>query len=115
MFTHSFFSLNPFPPPHRRRAPLFPKYFGEWLVWISYTLFAASSVARGSTERVGVAVNVAILALLANLVYCLWICLRWWTGAAPAEHYSKQRRPTYKDYIRRVSCIVPWFPLPKKD
>ena len=92
-----------------------PNYFGEWLVWISYALFAAGSVARGSMHHAGSTATALILALLLNLVYCLWVCLRWWTGAAPAEHFSKQRRPEYKDYIRRVSCIVPWFPLPKRE
>jgi len=89
-----------------------PNYFGEWCVWISYALFAAGSVVR-HRERFGTALSVMLLALLGNLVYALWTCLRWWTGAAPAEHFSRQRRPAYDDYVRRVSCIVPWFPLPK--
>lgn len=92
-----------------------PNYFGEWCVWISYSIWAAISVARGAGDRMSTSVSVVTVVLLANLVYALWVCLRWWTGAAPAEHFSKKRRPAYKDYIRRVSCIVPWFPLPKKE
>ena len=51
------------------------QYFGEWLVWISYAIFAATSVARGSTEHAGTVANALILALLANLVYLPFPCV----------------------------------------
>ena len=36
-------------------------------------------------------------------------CLVYWTGAGPAEYYSVQRRPGYRDYQAAVPCLFPSF------
>lgn len=46
------------------------------------------------------------------MVLKFYNCLVYWTGVEPSEFFSLQHRPGYADYQRRVSCFVPWEPVP---
>jgi len=37
----------------------------------------------------------------------MYDCLVYWTGAAPAEHFSEKKRPLYRRYQRETNCFWP--------
>jgi steroid 5-alpha reductase family enzyme len=73
-----------------------PNYFFEWLMWVAYALFAAASPYGWIT----IACPAAMLFFLFSV-----------TGIPPAEAQAlKSRGDEYRDYQRRTSVFVPWFP-----
>lgn len=76
-----------------------PNYFFEWMVWVAFFVFALGS----PWGWVG-----AISPLL--MLYFL-TCM---TGIPPSEAHSlASRGDAYRDYQRRTSVFVPWFPKSK--
>lgn len=83
-----------------------PNYLGEWGCWCGWALIGASQVGDVMPEPEARLVFWTALALLPVLLYD---CLVYWTGAGPAEYYSVQRRPGYRDYQAAVPCLFPSF------
>jgi steroid 5-alpha reductase family enzyme len=76
-----------------------PNYFFEWVVWIGYFVFALGSP-WGWT---GIVSPLLMLFFLTRM-----------TGIPPAEARAlASRGEAYREYQRRTSVFVPWFP--KKD
>lgn len=74
-----------------------PNYFFEWCLWVSYALFAFPVPLWGWVS-------------FASPLLLLILVLRV-TGIPPTEEQALKSRPeAYKDYQRRVSAFVPWFP-----
>jgi len=73
-----------------------PNYFFEWLVWVSYAVFALSSPWGW----------VSIVSPLLMLYFLVFV-----TGIPPSEAHSiASRGQVYRDYQRRTSAFIPWFP-----
>ena len=73
-----------------------PNYFFEWVVWISYFVFALGS----TWGWVGVVSPLLMLYFLT--------CV---TGIPPSEAQSiATRGEAYRDYQKRTSVFIPWFP-----
>ena len=84
-----------------------PNYLGEWLVWAGLTVSTLPSlVALGVQLHVWQTLGLG-LALL-YLPYLMYQVLVHYSGAVPAEYYSRQKRPGYVDYQRRVPRFWPW-------
>lgn len=74
-----------------------PNYFGDSAVWWAFGLF---SIAAGS-----------YLAVLGSLLMTGLIIKV--SGVALLERSLKDKKPEYKDYIRRTSAFFPWPPKKK--
>ena len=73
-----------------------PNYFFEWLLWVSYWLFACASPWGWAT--------------LFAPALMLWVLLRV-TGVAITEaHCLQTRGDDYRRYQQTTSAFVPWFP-----
>jgi steroid 5-alpha reductase family enzyme len=57
-----------------------------------------------SIVRGGLYFNLFFIAL--NMYYCLTE----WTGAIPAEYYSRQKRKGYDAYMNTTNMLIPWWP-----
>ena len=75
-----------------------PNYFFEWLVWVSYFAFAAASPGGLWT------------------LYCpalmLYFLFRVTGIPATEEQALRTKGDAYREYQRRTSAFVPWFPRP---
>lgn len=83
-----------------------PNYFGQWLQWIALVALALPSFLAIQDKLPVMAVVVFALAL-GWVVYLMYSTLVYYTGAVPAEHYSRQKRPAYADYQARVNRFFP--------
>ena len=73
-----------------------PNYFFEWCIWVAYFIFACAS----PWGWLSVICPAAMLYLLLRV-----------TGIPMTEEQSlRSRSDAYRDYQRRVSSFVPWFP-----
>jgi steroid 5-alpha reductase family enzyme len=73
-----------------------PNYFFDWLVWIGFATFAVTS----PWGFVGILSPALILCFLLGL-----------TGIPATEAQAlRSRGEEYRDYQRRTSAFVPWFP-----
>lgn len=73
-----------------------PNYFFEWVVWISYFVFSIGSPGY----LIGLGSPLLMLFFLTRV-----------TGIPPAEARSlASRGDAYRDYQRRTSAFIPWFP-----
>jgi steroid 5-alpha reductase family enzyme len=73
-----------------------PNYFGEWVIWCSYGLFALGS-------------PFGIVALIAPVA--IFVLLNFVSGIPLAEEQSlKSRGDHYVAYQRQTSKFFPWFP-----
>ena len=84
-----------------------PNYFGEWLVWVGLTVASLPSLLALDAqlqEWQSVGLGLALL----YLPYLMYQVLVHYSGAVPAEYYSRQKRPGYADYQRRVPRFWPW-------
>jgi len=72
-----------------------PNYFFEWLVWVSYFVFALPSP-WGWTQA-------------AAPLVMLWFLFRV-TGIPLTEAQARRSRDDYRDYQRSTSAFLPWFP-----
>ena len=108
-----------------------PNYFGEWSCWFgiviaalpsllsldldSAALTAAVDSAAASGESLSLRIALrrvvplrAVLGLaLVYVLRMMYDCLVYWTGAAPAEHFSEKKRPMYRRYQRDTNCFWP--------
>jgi len=73
-----------------------PNYFFEWVIWIAYAVFALGA-------------PWGWLGLISPLLMLLFLtCI---TGIPPSEAHSlASRGDAYRDYQRRTSPFIPWFP-----
>jgi steroid 5-alpha reductase family enzyme len=71
-----------------------PNYFGNFLLWWGIGLTAVSAGAAWTL------VGPALLTFLLLRV----------SGVSLLEATIAERRPGYRDYVRRTSAFVPWFP-----
>jgi steroid 5-alpha reductase family enzyme len=83
-----------------------PNYFGQWVQWIALVALALPSLLalRGAVH---VAALVIFALSLAWVVYLMYSTLVYYTGAVPAEHFSRLKRPAYADYQATVNRFVP--------
>ena len=83
-----------------------PNYFAEWMVWNALIVMTVPSwVAFGDAVHPihWIALGLATL-FLARVMYTV---LTEYSGAKPAEFYSVQKRPDYRDYQARTSMFFP--------
>ncbi len=71
-----------------------PNYFGDAMVWFSFALFC---LANGS--RWPVLGSILMILLIIRV-----------SGVTLLEKSLKETKPGYKEYIRKTSAFVPWFP-----
>ena len=71
-----------------------PNYFGDATVWAAYALFC---IASGSYWQI---IGSVIMIFLIVKV----------SGVALLEETIKDRKPEYKDYIKKTNSFFPWFP-----
>jgi steroid 5-alpha reductase family enzyme len=71
-----------------------PNYFGDSAVWWSFALF---SIAAGSYIPVLGAVLMTALIIKVS-------------GVSLLEKSLKDKKPEYRDYIKKTSAFIPWFP-----
>lgn len=83
-----------------------PNYFFEWLAWHGLILVALPSLIRLAGE-LALLPWLGFAAALAGISGGMYYVLVHLTGAVPAEHFSVQRRPDYRDYQRRVNRFFP--------
>ncbi len=77
-----------------------PNYFFEWCIWLAYFVFALAS----PWGWLSVICPAGILYLLLRV-----------TGVPMTEEQSlRSRGDAFRDYQRRVSVFVPWFPKAEK-
>ena len=84
-----------------------PNYFGEWMVWNSLCVIAIPSI---FDQQLPLWQTVALVFMLISVSAGLYDCLTVWTGAKPAEYFSVQKRPAYKQYQETTNMLIPWFP-----
>ncbi|MBK8253770.1 MAG: DUF1295 domain-containing protein [Polyangiaceae bacterium] len=75
-----------------------PNYFGEVLFWWGVFLFALAARNGGLWTVCG-----------ALVITCLFVFI----SIPMMDKRSAERKPEYKEYMRRVSPLVPWFPKPR--
>lgn len=71
-----------------------PNYFGECVLWWGFGAFGAAAGAWWTL--IGPVVMTVLLLKV--------------SGVAMLERTIAERRPAYRDYIRRTSAFVPWLP-----
>ena len=85
-----------------------PNYFFEWLVWTALVLAAVPSGLRlAEREQEPAHVLGALAAGLCYLSYMMYTFLVYQTGARPAEYWSVQKRPAYREYQRSTNMFWP--------
>lgn len=83
-----------------------PNYFAEWMVWNALVIAAIPSwLALQSSMHIVVWILLGLGALMASRL--MYNTLVYYTGAVPAEFYSVQKRPAYKDYQQTTNRFFP--------
>ncbi|UCF18755.1 MAG: DUF1295 domain-containing protein [Gemmatimonadota bacterium] len=72
-----------------------PNYFGDAMVWWGFFLFAAAT--PGALWTIYSPILMTFLLLRVS-------------GVALLERGLRETKPAYRDYVRRTSAFVPWFP-----
>jgi steroid 5-alpha reductase family enzyme len=72
-----------------------PNYFGECLIWWGLFLIALGVPGGWWTVASPVIITLVLLTM---------------TGVPLTESTTIERRPGYRDYIRRTPMFIPWFP-----
>jgi len=83
-----------------------PNYFGQWLQWITLAALALPSL-LSLRDSVPVAAFVMFALSLGWAIYLMYSTLVYYTGAVPAEHFSRLKRPAYADYQATVNRFFP--------
>lgn len=83
-----------------------PNYFGQWLQWTAAVLLAAPS-AVALYDRAPLASWIVTTVGLLFLVKAIYNVMVHYSGAVPAEHYSVQKRPGYRQYQAEVNRFFP--------
>jgi steroid 5-alpha reductase family enzyme len=86
-----------------------PNYFFQWLQWHGLILVALPSLIRLADE-IALLPWLGFAAGLLGISASFYYILVHYTGAIPAEHFSVQHRPDYRDYQRRVNRFFPAAP-----
>jgi steroid 5-alpha reductase family enzyme len=76
-----------------------PNYFGECLIWWGMFFIALAVPGGGWTLISPVIITLVLLKM---------------TGVPLTERTTMERRPGYRDYMRRTSTFIPWFPKKEK-
>lgn len=71
-----------------------PNYFGDSAAWWAYGLFA---IAAGSYLTFAGSILMTLLLVKVS-------------GVAMLERSLKDKKPEYREYIRKTSAFIPWFP-----
>jgi steroid 5-alpha reductase family enzyme len=83
-----------------------PNYFAEWMVWNGLVIAAIPSwLALYQQESTVIWSLLGIGVLMASRM--MYTTLVFYTGAVPAEFYSVQKRPEYKDYQQTTNIFFP--------
>lgn len=83
-----------------------PNYFAEWMVWNALVIAAIPSwLALYGSMHVVVWALLGCGALMASRL--MYTTLVYYTGAVPAEYYSVQKRPEYKQYQETTNMFFP--------
>ena len=83
-----------------------PNYFAEWMVWNGLVIASIPSwIALYEHESLIIWLLFAGALLFTSRI--MYTTLVYYTGAVPAEYYSVQKRPAYKDYQRRTNRFFP--------
>jgi steroid 5-alpha reductase family enzyme len=83
-----------------------PNYFGQWVQWLALVALALPSLLALRGEIHAIAFTL-LAAGLGWVVYLMYGTLVHYTGAVPAEHYSRRKRPAYAEYQARVNRFFP--------
>merc|ERR1712032_1540151 len=85
-----------------------PNYFGEWMAWNAFVLMGIPSLLDCDEEN-GVKLGLAVVLFFTSRTF--YDCLNYWTGSEPAEYFSLQKRPRYRDYQQKTRMFFP-FEMP---
>ena len=86
-----------------------PNYFAEWMVWNALIVMAIPSWIA-FYDRVPVVLWLVLGLCLLFIARIMYTVLTSYSGAKPAEFYSAQKRPGYRDYQARTSMFFPARP-----
>ena len=86
-----------------------PNYFFQWVQWSALALVALPSLIRLADDVAALPWAGFAFALPAASAAMYHVVVHY-TGAIPAEHFSVQHRPDYRDYQRRVNRFFPGPP-----
>lgn len=83
-----------------------PNYFSEWMVWNGLVIASIPSwlYLVGSQPLVIFVLMGLSLLFVSKIMYTTLVT---YTGAVPAEYYSLQKRPAYKDYQQKTNMFFP--------
>ena len=91
-------------------CPLY-QYFFEWCCWVSMALMGIPSaidlVLESNGEKQPYLAKFGVWVVLCCGPRLFYDCLVYWTGAAPAESRSVQRRNDYKEFQKTTNVIFP--------
>ena len=87
-----------------------PNYFSEWMIWNALVIASIQSWLK-LYPNMSVIVFVLLGLGLFMISKIMYVTLVTYTGAVPAEYYSVQKRPAYKEYQQKTNMF---FPGPKK-
>ena len=83
-----------------------PNYFAEWMVWNSLVIASIPSWLQ-LYHNMSVIIFVLLGAGLFMTSRIMYVTLVTYTGVVPAEYYSVQKRPAYKDYQQTTNMFFP--------
>ena len=83
-----------------------PNYFAEWMVWNALVIASIPSwLQLYPNMSVSIFVLLGVGLLMTSRI--MYVTLVTYTGAVPAEYYSVQKRPAYKDYQQTTNMFFP--------
>jgi steroid 5-alpha reductase family enzyme len=83
-----------------------PNYFAEWMVWNALVIASIPSWLQ-LYPNISVIIFVLLGVGLLMTSRIMYVTLVTYTGAVPAEYYSVQKRPAYKDYQQTTNMFFP--------
>jgi len=83
-----------------------PNYFAEWMVWNALVIASIPSWLQ-LYPNMSVIIFVLLGVGLLMTSRIMYVTLVNYTGAVPAEYYSVQKRPAYKDYQQTTNMFFP--------
>jgi len=83
-----------------------PNYFAEWMVWNALVIASIPSWLQ-LYPNMSVIIFVLLGVGLLMTSRIMYVTLVTYTGVVPAEYYSLQKRPAYKDYQQTTNMFFP--------
>ena len=83
-----------------------PNYFAEWMVWNALVIASIPSWLQ-LYPNISVIIFVLLGVGLLMTSSIMYVTLVTYTGAVPAEYYSVQKRPAYKEYQQTTNMFFP--------